>query len=191
MRTLKNTFMGLMTTGMMLTGGIKSAMSQVSTSISNPVKEVVENAKSIMDNKTTKEPDMVWFYGGAGNALDYSMDHNVIAFSMTVGADAPYADEQIAKMMAENVFQGAIDAPIAVFIEEKKVKGAKGMASHAYIRGERFISDYEDKNQTASDASILSAPEIVKYAPEMVNKLNDHTRVIGNASAFLYNYDKD
>lgn len=170
-KSLKNIFMGIVTTGILTFGGLKSFNAQTTSSMSDPVRELVENMRSATSAEINTEPSLYWKYGEASDALKYSNRHDVIAFVCTLGADAPYADEEIVKAIDENVFTGDSEAPIAIFISPEKAVGKEGAIFTGYIRGESYRDDYTGEKN-------LSPQELVDTAPQMVNKLNDITRKI-------------
>jgi hypothetical protein len=130
------------------------------------------------------EPSMVWQYGGAPQALDYSIDHQVIAFVCTIGEDAPYSDKEIADALDQNIFAGKTEVPIAIFIYPEKVKNNQSAVCTAYIRGYSFRDDYTGEKN-------LSPQELVASAPQLVNKLTDMSRTIDTNPQYFLKPNKD
>ncbi len=171
--------MGLVSTSVLSFGGLKSLVAQQSTSnTSDPVKELVENMRSVTSEEATTEPSMVWQYGEAADAQTYSNKHDVIAFVCSIGENSPYTDEQIVNAIDQNVFTGDIEAPIAIFISPEKMKGKEGSVFEAYIRGQSYRDDYTGEKY-------LSAQELVDTAPQMVNKFKNYSRAIDKEAILL------
>jgi len=124
---------------------------------------------------SVNEKSLTILKGGAGDALEYSMDHKVVAITLTTGKDAPYTPQQIAEALDKNIFSGYAEVPIAVFIDTEPVPGSAGIVMGVFIRGYSLTDDYKGTRY-------FNPNQLKDCAGQIANKLKSPKRLIDKSN---------
>lgn len=131
-----------------------------------------------------EEPPLVILTGGGGDALSYSVRHNVVAIALLTGEYTPHSGEAIAKAIKDNIFSGKQDVPLAIFIYPEQTPGKGDIGMVVYIRGNKFRDDYTEKNT-------FDAKALRNCAGQIVNKYKDPNRFIDQKNVLSKEWDWD